>query len=463
MSKPPLFKEDLINRYDRPGPRYTSYPPATEFHDKITESNFRDWARSSNEELIPKPLSLYFHIPFCSSICYYCACNKVITRRKENAEPYLQDLYREIEIQSSLFDQDREVRQLHWGGGTPGFLTRQQSQQLMDKIAQHFKLSRDGEGEHSIELDPRVMEKGGIAHLRSLGFNRISIGVQDFDEQVQKAVNRIQSLETTSAVINDARQHGIRSINIDLIYGLPHQTVESFSKTLDTIIDLDPDRIAIYNYAHLPHRFPPQRRIQAEDLPDSAEKLGILHDAIDKLCAAGYEYIGMDHFAKPGDELAIAQRNGSLHRNFQGYSAHAQCDSIGFGVSAISQVHDNFSQNTTKLDDYHESLEQQHLPVVRGYESHEDDLLRREVIQGLSCHFRLDKQKIAGKWNIVFDDYFADELGRLTDMEKDGLVKVAKNEITVLEPGRLLVRNICMVFDAYQQPERVAGLFSRTV
>ncbi len=463
MPKPPLFQQDLINRYDRPGPRYTSYPPATEFHDKITESDFRDWARLSNEELIPKPLSLYFHIPFCSSICYYCACNKVITKRKEKAEPYLQDLYREIEIQSRLFDRDREVRQLHWGGGTPGFLTHKQSQQLMEKIGEHFKLNRNGEGEYSIEIDPRAMEKGGVAHLRSLGFNRISIGVQDFDEKVQKAVNRIQSLETTETVINDARRCGIRSINIDLIYGLPHQTVKSFSKTLDTIIDLDPDRIAIYNYAHLPHRFPPQRRIKTEDLPSSPEKLAILHNAIDKLCAAGYEYIGMDHFAKPDDELAVAQRNDSLHRNFQGYSAHAQCDSIGFGVSAISQVHDNFSQNTTSLDAYHESIEQQHLPVIRGYESHEDDLLRREIIQGLSCHFHLDKRKIADKWNIDFEAYFADELSRLVDMQKDGLLEVSKNEITVLESGRLLVRNICMVFDAYQQPERVVGLFSRTV
>jgi len=463
MSRTPQIQEGLINRYDKPGPRYTSYPPATEFHDKISESDFRDWARASNEELIPKPLSLYFHIPFCSSICYYCACNKVITKRKEKAEPYLQDLHREIEIQSQLFDRDREVRQLHWGGGTPGFLTHQQSQNLMDKIAQHFKLSREGEGEYSIEIDPRVMEKGGVAHLRSLGFNRISIGVQDFDGKVQKAVNRVQSLETTAAVINDARRFGFRSINIDLIYGLPHQTVESFGRTLDTIIDLDPDRIAIYNYAHLPHRFPPQRRIQAEDLPESSEKLAILNNAIEKLCAAGYEYIGMDHFARPGDELSVAQRNGSLHRNFQGYSAHAQCDSIGFGVSAISQVLDNFSQNTISLDDYHDSLERQQLPVNRGYESHEDDLLRREVIQALSCHFHLDKRKIDRECNIDFDEYFANELKDLEGMERDGLIEMAKDEIIVRAPGRLLVRNICMVFDAYQRPGRVAGLHSRTV
>jgi len=463
MTKAPLFKEDLINRYDKPGPRYTSYPPATEFHDRIDEANFREWSRASNEELIPKPLSLYFHIPFCSSICFYCACNKVITKRKEKAEPYLQDLYREIEIQSELFDRDRVVRQLHWGGGTPGFLSNAQSQQLMDRIDRHFKLSRDDDGEYSIEIDPRVMEKGGVKHLHSLGFNRISIGVQDFDEVVQKAVNRMQSLEVTAAVIDEARRYGIRSINLDLIYGLPFQTVKSFSKTLQTIIDLDPDRIAIYNYAHLPHRFPPQRRIQAEDLPSSAEKLAILHNAIDMLCDAGYEYIGMDHFAKPGDELAVAQRDRSLHRNFQGYSAHAQCDSIGFGVSAISQVSDNFSQNTTSLDVYHESLEQSRLPIIRGYESNREDLLRREIIQGLSCHFHLDTSEIERKWEIDFKQHFADELERLVTMQQDGLVEIDKEAIRVCEPGRLLVRNICMVFDAYQKPERVAGLFSRTV
>ncbi len=463
MSRPPLFQEELINRYDKPGPRYTSYPPATEFHDKISESDFRDWARASNEELIPKPLSLYFHIPFCSSICYYCACNKVITRRKEKAEPYLQDLHREIEIQSQLFDQDREVRQLHWGGGTPGFLTHQQSQKLMDKIAQHFNLSGESGAEYSIEIDPRVMEKGGVAHLRSLGFNRISIGVQDFDENVQKAVNRIQSLETTAAVINDARRLEIRSINIDLIYGLPQQSLQSFAGTLDRIIDLDPDRIAIYNYAHLPHRFPAQRHIQAEDLPDASEKIAMLNNAIQMLCAAGYEYIGMDHFARRGDELTVAQRNGSLHRHLEGYSAHAHCDSIGFGVSAISQVLDNFSQNTSSLDDYHDSLAQQRLPVKRGYESHQDDLLRRDIIQGLSCQFQLDERQIARKWNIDFEDYFADELKRLEDMEKDGLIEMGKDEIIVTARGRLLVRNICMVFDAYQRPGQVAGLYSRSI
>ncbi len=463
MSQPSLFQQDLIQRYDKPGPRYTSYPPATQFHDGITESDYREWARQSNEEPIPKPLSLYFHIPFCSSICYYCACNKVITKRKERAEPYLQDLYREIEIQADLYDHDREVRQLHWGGGTPGFLSQQQTQELMEKIGEHFLLQSGVGNEYSIELDPRVIEPGGIAHLRHIGFNRISLGVQDLDEKVQKTVNRIQSFETTSAVIDDARQHGFRSINIDLIYGLPHQTLKSFSTTLQRIIELSPDRIAMYNYAHLPHRFPPQRRIQLEDLPNSAEKLDILHNAIDTLSAAGYDYIGMDHFARPDDELAVAQRNGSLHRNFQGYAAHAQCDSIGFGVSAISQVHDNFSQNTTSLEDYHTALQHSRLPVVRGYQSLDDDLLRRDVIQQLICHFSLDTRTTSRAWGIDFDDYFADELTRLTEMEKDGLLSLGSDKITVLQPGRLLVRNICMVFDRYQQMPDSRGAFSRTI
>ncbi|MDJ0779744.1 MAG: oxygen-independent coproporphyrinogen III oxidase [Gammaproteobacteria bacterium] len=460
MLRPPVFKEELINRYDSPGPRYTSYPPTTEFHDRIGEREFREWARQSNEELIPKPLSLYFHIPFCSSLCYYCACSKIVTRRKEKAEPYLRDMYREIEIQSRLFDGDREVRQLHWGGGTPGFLSHAQALQLMQKIRHHFRLRADDGGEYSIELDPRVVEKGGISQLRNLGFNRVSLGVQDFDPTVQQAINRIQSLEQTAEVMDEARGHGFRSINIDLIYGLPQQTAESFGHTLDLVISLDPDRIALYSYTHLPHRYPSQCRIVAEDLPDSGEKLNILRLALDRLGVAGYEYIGMDHFAKPGDELAVAQRNGNLHRSFQGYAAHARCDSIGFGVSAISHVGDNFSQNTTSLDAYHDDLARDQLPVARGFQSEDDDLLRREIIQDLVCHFELDLHGIEKRWDIDFDQHFADELERLGGMQNDGLVEVSHDQIRVLENGRLLVRNICMIFDRYQQTDRIAGLFS---
>jgi oxygen-independent coproporphyrinogen-3 oxidase len=463
MQTPPQFREDLIDRYDRPGPRYTSYPPATEFDDSVDEADYREWARQSNEEPIPRPLSLYFHIPFCSSICYYCACNKVITKRRERAEPYLQDLYHEIEIQSQLYDPDREVRQLHWGGGTPGFLNRQQSRQLMDKIGEHFRLDRSDSGEYAVEIDPREMQKGDVRHLRILGFNRISIGVQDFNPQVQEAVNRIQSEAQTAAVIDEARRCGIRSVNIDLIYGLPHQSTASFVATLDTVIGLKPDRIAIYNYAHLPQRFPPQRRIRAEDLPPPAEKLDILRAAIDHLCGAGYLYIGMDHFARPEDDLAQAQRHGTLLRNFQGYSAIACCDSIGFGVSAISQVGDHYSQNTTSLDEYHEDLARHRLPVVRGYQSNHEDMLRRAIIQDLVCHFRVDMRKISQDWEIDFARHFAGELEGLEQMRADGLVEIGEREIRVLAPGRLLVRNICMVFDHFQQSREPGNSFSRTL
>ncbi|HKJ50299.1 MAG TPA: oxygen-independent coproporphyrinogen III oxidase [Gammaproteobacteria bacterium] len=463
MPIPPPFREDLIERYDRSGPRYTSYPPATEFDGRIDESNYREWARLSNEELIPRSLSLYFHIPFCSSICYYCGCNKIITKRREKAEPYLQDLYREIEIQGRLFDRDREVRQLHWGGGTPGFLTRRQSSELMAKIDRHFRLDRADSGEYAIEIDPREMQNGDIRHLRGLGFNRISIGVQDFDPRVQQAVNRVQSEAETAAVIDEARLCGMRSINIDLIYGLPHQSVESFVATLDRVIELDADRIAMYNYAHLPQRFPPQRRIREEDLPVPGEKLDIMRAAIERLCEAGYLYIGMDHFARPRDDLAEAQRQGKLLRNFQGYSAIACCDSIGFGVSAISHVADHYSQNTTSLEQYHEYLAQNRLPVVRGYHSSEEDLLRSAIIQDLVCHFRVDRRKISHDWGIDFSRHFADELERLEAMQEDGLIRIDEAEIRVLEAGRLLVRNICMVFDRFQRLRGSGNNFSRTL
>ena len=463
MPTPPQFRKDLIERYDKPGPPYTSYPPASEFHDKITEADYREWVRQSNEELIPKPLSLSVHIPFCSSICHYCGCHTVIKGSKKKVEPYLHDLYREIELQGRLFDADRTVRQLHWGGGTPGFLTRQQSERLMTELGRHFRFDPSGAGEHSIEIDPRIMQAGDVRHLHGLGFNRISIGVQDFDPRVQQAVNRSQSVEETAAVIDEARDCGIRSINIDLIYGLPHQGVNSFENTLDTVIALDPDRIALYSYSHLPKSNPPQRRIRAEDLPLPAENLAILESAIDRLCAAGYEYIGMDHFARPKDDLAMAQRRGMLVRNFHGYSTLCGCDSIGFGVSAVSQVADNYSQNATDLKSYHSSLARYQLPVVRGYRSDHEDLLRRAVIQDLACRFRLDKRRIASEWGIDFERHFSDELDRLETLQQDGLVEIGDTEIRVLAPGRLLVRGICMIFDQFQQCRNYDVDISRTL
>jgi len=330
----------------------------------------------------------------------------------------------------------------------------------MEKIARHFKLQHDSASDYSIEIDPRIMARDGIAHLRSLGFNRISIGIQDFDEELRRAVNLVQRLKTISTIINDARRFGFRSINVDLVYGLPRQAPESFARTLATVINLAPDRITIYDYAHLPHRLPPNWRSKADDLPDANEKLGILHGAIDKLLDAGYEYIGMEQFVRPDDELAVAQREGSLQRNFHGYSVHGQCDSVGFGISAISQVGDNFSQNTTDLDAYHDILHNQGLPVVRGFYSDQDDLLRREIIHDLACHFRLDLHRIAKRWGIDFAQHFENELLRLREMEEDGLVELSDDEIVVGETGRLLVRHICMIFDSYQQKSQAAELSS---
>ncbi|MFV2032897.1 MAG: oxygen-independent coproporphyrinogen III oxidase [Gammaproteobacteria bacterium] len=463
MTNEVTFDSELISRYDQSGPRYTSYPPANQFTDKIDASDYYRWAKRSNGDPIPKPLSLYFHIPFCNTICYYCACNKVVTKDYGRAVPYLQDLFHEIELQSTLFDSDRVVEQLHWGGGTPTFLNDEQTQMLMNKIGQYFKLRHDDGGEYSIEIDPRTTDACTISHLRSLGFNRLSLGVQDFDEQVQRAVNRVQSIEQTSAVIDQARDSRYRSINIDLIYGLPLQTVSRFSKTLETLIDLNPDRIALYNYAHLPHRFPPQRRIKQEDLPPPKEKLAIFQLAIKRLTKAGYIYIGMDHFAKPLDELASAQRRGTLHRNFQGYSAHCACDSVAMGVSAISNIGDHFSQNTNDLNNYHETLQQNRLPIQRGCETSAEDILRREIIQQLICHFRLDIHAIEKLWEIDFERHFASELQRLKPMEKDGLLELSRDRILILASGRLLIRNICMVFDHYIGSKENTVVFSRVI
>ena len=334
---------------------------------------------------------------------------------------------------------------------------------LMDKIGKHFKLHQDDGGEYSIEIDPRTTDASTISHLRSLRFNRLSLGVQDFDQQVQRAVNRVQSIEQTRAVVDQARASRFKSINIDLIYGLPLQTVSGFEQTIKTLIDLNPDRIALYNYAHLPHRFPPQRRIKQEDLPSPENKLAIFQMAIERLNEAGYIYIGMDHFAKPLDELAVAQRRGTLHRNFQGYSAHSACDSVAMGVSAISNIGDHFSQNTTDLKTYHESLENNRLPIHRGCETNAEDILRREIIQQLICHFKLDIGRIEKHWEIEFQRHFSDELKLLKNMQEDGLLELSREKIEILASGRLLIRNICMIFDLYNNSPINANAYSRTI
>ncbi|WP_297527763.1 oxygen-independent coproporphyrinogen III oxidase [Thiohalobacter sp.] len=443
------FDSELIRRYDTSGPRYTSYPTAVQFTEAFGEAEYRERARRSNETDTPAPLSLYFHIPFCNTVCFYCACNKVITANRKRAQPYLDHLFREIRMQGELYDRDRPVEQLHWGGGTPTFISDEQMRALMDETRRHFALRDDDSGEYSIEIDPREADAGTMALLRELGFNRISLGVQDFDPRVQQAVNRIQSEEETAAVLEAARAEGFKSTSIDLIYGLPHQSVDSFAATLDKVIAMGPDRLSVFNYAHLPQMFKTQRQIRAEALPSADEKLAILDYTIGRLTEAGYVYIGMDHFARPDDELAVAQREGTLYRNFQGYSTHADCDLVAMGATSISKVGDSYSQNLKGLEDYYAALEAGRLPVFRGVVLTADDRLRREVITRLICNFELDFADIEAAYGIDFADYFADALERLQPMQADGLLVVNADGIQVQPRGRLLIRNICMVFDRY--------------
>ena len=441
------FDLALINRYDKAGPRYTSYPTALELHEGFGDEDYRRHISKSNAA--GGPLSLYFHIPFCDTVCFYCACNKIVTKNRAHVEPYLENLCKEIAMLGELFDANRVVNQLHWGGGTPTFLNYQQMKQLMATTRQHFLLKDDDSGEYSIEVDPRETNADTIKQLRELGFNRISIGLQDFDPAVQKAVNRLQSEEQTFSVLESARNEGFRSTNIDLIYGLPLQTVESFAITLDKILAVRPDRFSIFNYAHMPARFKTQRQINDSDMPSADVKLAILQMIGQKLIAAGYVYICMDHFAKPDDELAIAQREGKLHRNFQGYSTHSDCDLIGFGVTSIGRVGDAYIQNVKDLESYDQLIKQHKLPVFKGVDLNDDDKLRREVISQLICHFDLNFANIELAFNIKFSEYFATELTSLLVMQADGLLTLSSNGIKVLPAGRLLIRNICMIFDSY--------------
>jgi oxygen-independent coproporphyrinogen III oxidase len=447
MQANPIFNADLIRRYDKAGPRYTSYPTAVQFHGGFDEEQYRRQAAISNAR--GGPLSLYFHIPFCDTVCFYCACNKVVTKIRAKAQPYLDDVYREMALQSALFDRDRPVEQLHWGGGTPTFLGIEQMRELMARTGEHFQLKTDDTGEYSIEIDPREANAATVAVLRQLGFNRMSLGVQDFDPKVQKAVNRIQSEAETLAVLQAARDEGFHGVSIDLIYGLPFQTVDSFLRTLDRVIEASPDRLSVFNYAHLPTRFMPQRRIKEEELPTPAVKLSILESTIHHLTSAGYVLIGMDHFAKPDDPLARAQREGSLYRNFQGYATHAECDLVAMGVSSIGQVGDAFSQNVKDLETYHAMLAEGRLPIERGFVVNDDDKLRRAVITDLICHFELDGDAVGERFGVDFGDYFAPELENLEPFIEDGLLTLEGSRIRVLPVGRLMIRNICMTFDRY--------------
>ena len=460
MNQQLVFDFDLIKKYDQSGPRYTSYPTALQFDDSFDSHAYAETARESNHS--EKALSLYFHIPFCDTVCFYCGCNKIATKDRTKAQPYLDRVFQEMSLQSELFDNERTVEQLHWGGGTPTFISHAQMAELMQKTADYFKLADNDSGEYSIEIDPREATAETVKLLRELGFNRMSLGVQDFDHDVQVAVNRIQTEEQTLTVLDSAREQGFRSVSIDLIYGLPFQSVKSFEKTLDRIIKASPDRLSVFNYAHLPNIFKPQRRINESELPSAEEKLDILTMTADKLADAGYVYIGMDHFAKPDDELAVAQRNGSLYRNFQGYSTHAECDLIGLGVTSIGMVGSTYSQNLKTLEEYYEAIDNNRLAVFRGLRLTHDDEIRRDVITSLICNFELIVATIEKRWQINFSDYFADELQALSVMIDDELVSYESDRIEVLPKGRFLIRNICMVFDIYMKQQQ-KNSFSKVI
>ncbi len=456
-----VFDLELIKRYDQSGPRYTSYPTAVEFDPAFDAERYAEVCRDSNAS--GRPLSLYFHIPFCDTVCFYCACNKIATKDRSKAQPYLDRVYREMELQSALFDDDRVVDQLHWGGGTPTFISQAQMRELMDQTRKHFRLADDDQGEFSIEIDPREARGDTIQLLRDIGFNRMSLGVQDFDERVQKAVNRIQTEAETMEVLQAARDTGFRSISIDLIYGLPFQTAESFMDTVERIIAVGPDRLSVFNYAHLPTRFMPQRRIDEENLPPPEVKLEILEATTKRLTDAGWLYIGMDHFARPDDELARAQRDGTLYRNFQGYSTHAECDLIGLGVTSIGKVANTYGQNRRELDAYYEDIDAGRLPVFRGIELNRDDEIRRDVITRLICHFRLDFADVERLWGLDFHEYFGDSLAKLDGMVSDGLLDLDSHGIRVRPKGRFLIRNICMAFDAYLAAKTGPVGFSKVI
>ena len=443
------FDAALIARLGKSGPRYTSYPTADRFGDSFGYRDFLHAVADRRTRAGVRPLSLYLHIPFCDTVCYYCACNKIVTRKRDKAATYLAYLKREVEMQGRLFAGMNEVEQLHVGGGTPTYLSDAQMGELMDHLRRCFRFAGDAAGEYAIEVDPRTVSPERVHSLRRQGFNRISLGVQDFDGEVQKAVNRIQPEEETRAIIGAARDAGFRSVSIDLIYGLPKQTPATMAATLDKVIAADPDRIAVYHYAHMPQLFKPQRRILDADMPDSDTKLQLLQLCIERLDRAGYVYIGMDHFAKPGDDLALAQRQGRLQRNFQGYSTHADADLVSCGVSAISAVGATYSQNAKTLDGYYDALDRNELPVARGVRLSMDDVLRRTVIQKLMCQFELSIAALEQAFPIVFRRYFGRELEALAGLERDGLVSVGEEWVSVSMKGRLLIRNICMVFDRY--------------
>ncbi len=460
----PGIDESMLRRFDVAGPRYTSYPTADRFVEAFTVDQYVQALRQRAAGSMvggATPLSVYVHIPFCESVCYYCACNKVITKHHERATEYLDALKVEMELTRDYLGRAEPVSQLHLGGGSPTFLSDAELSRLMQDLREHFRIAAGAEV--SVEVDPRTVSRERLVHLRNLGFNRLSFGVQDFDPDVQKAVHRIQSLESVAALMEQARELGFESTNVDLIYGLPKQTPESFARTIAQVAALRPDRIALYGYAHLPQRFKPQRRIDAEQLPVAADKLHMLSGAISGFLGHGYSYIGMDHFALPTDSLAVAKRQGRLHRNFQGYSTHADCDLIGLGVSSIGRVGATYSQNAKTLPEYYDALRQRQLPIQRGLALSRDDLLRRAMIMALMCQGRVEFESIELAHLIKVTDYFKAELEQLRSLEASGLVELRPDSIEVTALGWYFVRAVAMVFDRYLQADRTREKFSRII
>ena len=458
-----IITPELLVRFDVPGPRYTSYPTADRFVEAFGEADYIQALEQRREATRRKaqPLSLYVHIPFCESLCYYCACNKIITKHKDRAQSYLRYLAREVELQVAHMGEGQSVCQLHLGGGTPTFLSDDELRELMAMLRRHFQFVPGGE--YSVEVDPRTIDENRLAVLAELGFNRLSFGVQDFDPAVQKAVHRVQPAGKVFALVHAARALGFESVNVDLIYGLPLQTPESFARTLAQVNELKPDRIALYAYAHLPERFKPQRRIHAAELPSAGAKVAMLSQSLDAFTEAGYVYIGMDHFALPNDALAVAKRQGRLHRNFQGYSTQSDCDLIALGVSAIGRMGATYSQNAKTIEEYCDALDQGHLPIVRGLALSRDDLIRRAVIMAIMCQGELLFESVNLAWLIDCKKYFANEIAQLQAMQNDGLVKIDDHGITVTPTGWFFVRGVAMVFDRYLQLDRNRTKFSKII
>jgi len=453
---------DLLKKYDQPGPRYTSYPTAPYFHEGIDYSEYINHIEQDNRLINNPDLSLYFHLPFCDTLCYFCGCNMMVTRNYDKIDRYIDYLEKEIILLKQHIDEDRKIIQLHWGGGTPTHLSPAQILRLGKIIHDNFEFKTDAEV--GVEIDPRELTLDHMKALRDMGFNRCSMGVQDFDPVVQKTVNRLQPEDITRQTVDWSKELGFKSINLDLMYGLPFQKTVSFSKTIDKVLSMNPDRLAVFNYAHLPDMIKHQKLIKDEWIPPREEKLQLLKLSIDKLSDAGYTYIGMDHFAKPDDELTIAMENGTLYRNFQGYSTHAGINLFAMGITSITMLSDTYMQNVKNLKDYYRLIDQNKLPIMRGIILNNDDIIRREVITELMCNFRLKKEKIEKKYGLHFDSYFAEALEHLVSLEDDGLVEIKSDQITVTNSGRLLIRNIAMKFDAYlMKKEKDKPQFSRTV